>query len=172
MNLQLTEALRIADMSFGTLAPFLAGHGAKQLVFSYAGRTIQPGYHITEVKAGTFATLDCGGNPDEWHEVILQLEDLPAKEGSAAMSVAKFQAILARCEAKLQLAGAARLTIEIGRPGEAMMVHDIGDVKVTEEVVHVELVPRSAICKPRHRVAADAASACCNPKAGRQACCA
>jgi len=45
-------------------------------VIDYGGRTIRPGYHVTEVKAGSFGTLDCGGNPDAWRETILQVEDL------------------------------------------------------------------------------------------------
>ena len=45
-------------------------------------RTIQQGYHVTEVKAGSFVTLDCGGNPDQWHETILQVEDLPSARRS------------------------------------------------------------------------------------------
>ena len=59
----------------------LAAEGPKQLVFSYEGRDVLPGYHVTEVKDGQFAGLDCGANPEAWRETFIQLWDVPADDG-------------------------------------------------------------------------------------------
>ena len=46
----------------------------KELVFANAdGRNIHAGYHLTEIKAASFETVDCGGKTNRWNETILQL---------------------------------------------------------------------------------------------------
>ncbi|GLQ08153.1 hypothetical protein GCM10007913_00850 [Devosia yakushimensis] len=47
-----------ADTSLGQVLTMLADHDERPLVIDYAGRRIRPGYHVTEVKAGSFVTLD------------------------------------------------------------------------------------------------------------------
>lgn len=69
----------VADTSLATVLTALAPHEDKSLVIDYGdGREVQAGYHVTEVKAGSFVTLDCGNNPDAWQETILQVEDIRA----------------------------------------------------------------------------------------------
>jgi hypothetical protein len=76
------------DALLGGLLDALEPHASKPLLLEYAERVIQPGYHVTEVKAGAFVTLDCGGNPDRWQETILQVEDLPSQDGCGLCSPA------------------------------------------------------------------------------------
>lgn len=147
------------DASLAALLGALAAHGDKALVIEYGGRAVRPGYHITEVKAGSFVTLDCGGNPDAWQETVLQVEDLPAEEGRAPMGVAKFRAILGKVAEKVALAPEGRLTVEVGPPDEPMQVYDVGSLSVAAGEARLKLMARAAICKPRHRAAM--ASACC-----------
>ena len=90
-----------ADTSLAALLELLAPHEEKALVFDYGGRRVQPGYHVTEVKAGSFVTLACGGNPDAWQETILQVEDIPAREGQSFLRAGKFRAILAQVDRKV-----------------------------------------------------------------------
>jgi hypothetical protein len=46
----------------------------KRLVFVNADSdTIHPGYHLTEIKAAKFDTVDCGGEKNRWNETIMQL---------------------------------------------------------------------------------------------------
>lgn len=140
----------------------LTGQDEKRLIIVYGSRTVQPGFHVTEVKAGSFVTLDCGGNPDAWSETVLQVEDIPQEEGKAQMNAGKFRAILTQADRKVPLDHGARLTVEIGRPGEAMQVYDVADATITEEAAILTLGVRAAICKPRHRAdQATSASACC-----------
>jgi hypothetical protein len=150
----------------GTLA-LLAPHDEKALVILYDGRTIQSGYHVTEVKAGSFVTLDCGGNPDAWQETILQVEDIPGEPGQAFMTVAKFRSILKQVDRKVRLDYDARLTLEVGRPATAMQVFDVEGVTLDGDTAILRLGARPAICKPRHRAEAATATACCSPATER-----
>ena len=43
----------------------------KPLLFVNAnGDTINAGYHLTEIKAAKFNTVDCGGEKNHWNETI------------------------------------------------------------------------------------------------------
>ncbi len=168
------------DLNLSDLRRALTGHETVPLVFTYAGRTIQPGYHVTEIKSAQLSALDCGGNPDSWTETIMQVEDIPASNGGTHMIVGKFLSILGRVEQALALAPSSRVTIEISRPAEAMQIFDIAGVDASPERLTLALALRPAICKPRHRALEAArsdndrapASACCQPSTGASACCA
>lgn len=162
-----------ADMSLAAVLAALVEHGDKTLSIEYGARTVQPGYHVTEVKAGSFVTLDCGANADAWQETILQVEDIPAEEGRRQMTVRKFRGILDQVDRKVRLNGDARLTFEIGRPDEPMQVFDVAAVRVEGDTACLLLGPRAAICKPRHRAALQeaAASSCCAPASNAKSCC-
>jgi hypothetical protein len=164
-----------ADTSLAAVLSALSGHDDLPLAIQYGDRIARRGYHITEVKAGAFVTLDCGGNPDAWQETILQVEDLPAGEAERPMTAGKFRRILAEVDAKVRLNGDARLTVEIGRPDDPMQVFDVAGIVVGDTELSLRLDPRAAICKPRHRAQIEQAqSACCTPKsdlAGARPCC-
>jgi hypothetical protein len=158
------------DASLTSLLAALDGHGEKPLHIAYGGRTAAAGYHVTEVKAASFVTLDCGANADAWQETILQVEDIPAREGDRQMTVRKFVGILAQVDSKVRLNAEARLTFEIGPPDAPMQVFDVARVAVGDDAATLHLGPRPAICKPRHRAARQATSAsCCSP--GTPGCC-
>nr|WP_295885797.1 DUF6428 family protein [uncultured Devosia sp.] len=162
MNLHATAPYGDVESTLALVLDGLAGHDDLPLAIAYDDRLVQPGYHITEVKAGSFTTLDCGGNPDAWQETVLQVEDIAASDERPMMTAGKFRAILAQVDRKLRLNHGARLTIEIGRPGEPMRVFDIADLAIQPDRAVLALGMRAAICKPRHR-AEQAASACCSP---------
>lgn len=163
-----------ADTSLNRILAALESHADKSLVFAYeTGAEVRPGYHVTEVKAGSFVTLDCGGNPDAWQETILQIEDIPERDGGTYMRVGKFRSILAQVDRKVRLNGEARITIEVSRPDEPMKVYDVAAVDVEGDRAIVQLGERSAICKPRHRALQEAAAAaCCSQASVSSSCCA
>ena len=62
----------------------------KQLQFvNESGDTVHSGYHLTEIKAANFDTVDCGSQVNHWHETILQLW-VPADADDEYMSASKF----------------------------------------------------------------------------------
>ena len=162
-----------ADSSLAGVLAALAPHDEKALVIEYGGRTIRPGYHVTEVKAGSFVTLDCGGNPDSWQETILQVEDQPAAEGQWFMKVGKFRAILAQVDKKVRLNADARLTIEVGPADTPMQIFDVSEIAIEGDSAIMRLGARPAICKPRHRAQSAESAACCSPSSVKSdsACC-
>jgi hypothetical protein len=141
------------DASLGAVLDALEAHGDKALVLIYGdGQQVQAGY---------FVTLDCGGKPDAWRETVLQVEDIPATERSAPMTVAKFQSILGKVGSRVQLDREARLTWEVSRPGDPMQVYDVAGIEIENDRAIVHFSPRPAICKPRHRAQQAGAPACC-----------
>ncbi len=152
------------DAALGDLIDALRPYAPLALVIEYDGRAIQAGYHVTEVKAGSFVTLDCGGNPDAWLETVLQVEDLPASaEQPGHMAVGKFLGIIAKVAARVPLNDTARLTFEVGPPAQPMQIFDVEALEVDGETARLRLQPRAAICKPRHRAQAQVAASCCGP---------
>lgn len=159
------------DASLGALLAALEPHVGKELVIDYGGRMIRPGYHITEIKAGSFVTLDCGGNPDAWQETILQIEDIAQEGEGGYLSIDKFRGILDQVAQRVELEAGARLTFEVGPPAAAMQIFDVDGLRMETGRVILRLVARSAICKPRHRVRQEAAT-CRGPKSAGKDCCA
>lgn len=172
MNAHATLPYVEVESTLGVVLARLAGRDELPLSIHYGDRVVQAGYHITEVKAGSFVTLDCGGSPDAWQETVLQVEDIPAKDDRPTMTTGKFRSILAQVDKKVSLDHDARLTIEIGRPGEAMQVFDIANLSIGDDAAVLSLGVRAAICKPRHRKEQEAAAAsCCAPSSKAGGCC-
>src|SRR5438270_13482615 len=82
------------EVSTRALLATLSDHGTKHLVFSYDGREVLPGYHVTEVKDGHFEGLDCGANPEACRETFIQLWDVPSDDGRAHMQGVKVSAVI------------------------------------------------------------------------------
>ncbi|AWC23694.1 hypothetical protein ASC75_08105 [Aminobacter sp. DSM 101952] len=162
------------DISIGELLSFLGEHKEKPLVFAYDGRSVKPGYHVTEVKAGSFAALDCGANPESWTEIFIQLWDVNEEERTH-MSAGKFAAIIRKVTEHLALDPTAKLTFEVSDGIAPMQLHKASIPVIADGQVDVELTPRAASCKPRDRWLAEqtkVASSCCGPAKGDgQPCC-
>jgi hypothetical protein len=139
------------EFTTGALQHALAPHADKALVFDYDGRDIQPGYHVTEVKAGAFASLDCGANPESWRETVIQLWDIAGDLRTTHMPAGKFLGILRKVAAKVPLDGQAKLTFEVSDGGSAMQLYAASVVAPEEDLVRVSLTHRPATCKPRDR---------------------
>lgn len=158
-----------ADITIGGLLGFLAAHKEKPLVFFYDGHAVQPGYHVTEVKAGSFAALDCGANPESWSEIFVQLWDV--NEDRTHMPAGKFSAIIRKVTEHVALDDAARLTFEVSDGVRPMQLHRASLPGIVGGEVHVALTARPASCKPRDRwLEEQKASACCG-SAGPTPCC-
>lgn len=161
------------DISLGDLMSVLSQAKELPLVFHYDGWPVKAGYHVTEVKAGQFSALDCGANPEAWHEIFIQLWDIDGGERTH-ITAGKFQAIVQKVTEYVALDGTAKLTFEISDGVRPMQLYFASAPTIQAGTVHVELQPRSASCKPRDRWLAEstAVSACCGPETSKTGCCA
>ncbi len=162
------------EVSLGLLLEALAGAKDSPLIFYYDGQPVKPGYHVTEVKAGQFAALDCGGNPESWTEIFVQLWDVDER-GRTHMTAGKFHAIIRKVIKHVELDGSAKLTFEVSDGLRPMQLYCATMPMLRDGAVEVELAPRPASCKPRDRWLAEEAQkteGCCAPTPGKSACCA
>lgn len=158
------------DITAGELLELLWDHPASRLTFVYGGQAIRTGYHVTEVKAGQFAALDCGSNAESWTELFIQLWDV--NESPDQMTAKKFAAIIRKVTQHVALNLSARLTFEVSDGVGPMQLYRAGWPIISEEEVRVELSPRPASCKPRDRWLAEqkGVSCCGAPTAGSKPC--
>jgi Family of unknown function (DUF6428) len=159
--------------SLAKLQAALGPHSDKPLVFSYAGREISAGYHVTEVKSAQFTSIDCGANPESWKETVVQLWDV-AQQGATHMTVARFLNIMMKVGNRAALDISANLVFEAGKSGHPMQAFTIGSIAASLDRVSIALAPRPVACKPLERSlrSASAAASCCgSASASGVACC-
>ncbi|TNC67241.1 DUF6428 family protein [Rubellimicrobium roseum] len=162
------------DVTLGELLGFLDGHGDRPLVFVYDGRAVKHGYHVTEVKAGQFAALDCGANPESWTEIFVQLWDVEEGERKH-MAAGKFAKIIRKVSEHVGLNGSAKLTFEVSDGVAPMALFRAGSPVIEGDRVHVALSARPASCKPRDRwlkeqQVVQPAAGCCRPSSAAPCC--
>jgi hypothetical protein len=152
------------DLTLDDLLAHARNHPDLPLVFHVDGRAVKAGYHVTEVKAGRFAALDCGANPEAWTEIFVQLWDVD--EGARThMAAGKLAAIIRKVADHVGLAPGAKLTFEFSDGVAPMQLYRAGLPAVRAGQLQVALSPRAASCKPRDRWLA------AQPTAGAGACC-
>ncbi|NTF98215.1 DUF6428 family protein [Rhizobium rhizogenes] len=168
------KSLLELDISLGRLLDTIDGARDVPLIFSYDGRPMKPGYHVTEVKAGQFAALDCGANPEAWSEIFVQLWDIEEGERTH-MLAGKFASIIRKVSEHVKLDGSAKLTFEVSDGVRPMQLYCASMPRTHDGALHVELVPRPASCKPRDRWLEQenrkTTQACCGPSAAGNTCC-
>lgn len=148
-----------ADITLAHLLDRIAEAPDLPLVFSYDGRQINLGYHVTEVKAGQFSALDCGANPEAWSEIFVQLWDVEEGERTH-MTAGRFSAIVRKVSEHVQLDASAKLTFEVSDGIRPMQLFCAERPLMQDDFLTVPLVPRAASCKPRDRWLTSQASCC------------
>jgi hypothetical protein len=143
-----------SDISLGRLLELSSANPDLPLLFTYEGRAIKPGYHVTEVKAGHFSALDCGSNPEAWSEIFVQLWDVD-EDGRTHMAAGKFASIVSKVSEHVELDRTAKLTFEVGDGARPMQLFCADEPIAHDGVLTVRLLPRSAGCKPRDRWVAE-----------------
>jgi hypothetical protein len=83
------------------------------LFVDIAGHVVHSGYHLTEIKAANFETVDCGGQVNHWRETILQLWAPQDADGSY-MSTGKVLKIFDKVGGLVPLDGQAEVRVEYG----------------------------------------------------------
>jgi Family of unknown function (DUF6428) len=133
----------------------------KLLVFvNPEGDTIHGGYHLTEIKAAKFDTVDCGGQKNRWNETILQLW-VPSHEATQEfMTAGKFLSIYDRVSRMINVDPAAEVRFEYGDENFFPSNYDVESITEATAELRVELRPPQTTCKARDRRAAGATSCC------------
>jgi len=151
------------EFTAGSLLERLSVHESKRLIFSYEGRDVLPGYHVTEVKDAVFNAIDCGGNPEQWRETFIQLWDVPSENGEGHMPVDRFLAIMRKVREQLPFDAGAKLTFEVSDGQSAIKLFRAESFLADDETVSVRLLRRPASCKPRDRwLEPEKAKSCCS----------
>ncbi|MCW0001374.1 DUF6428 family protein [Pararhizobium sp. YC-54] len=159
------------DISLGKLLASITSTPDLPIVFTYEGREIKGGYHVTEVKAGQFSALDCGANPEAWAEIFVQLWDID-EDDRTHMRAGKFSAIIRKVSEHVGLDDSAKLTFEVSDGIRPMQLFCADALEQAEGKIIVPLVPRPASCKPRDRWLSEQsqATACCGSVAATGCC--
>ncbi len=170
----MTTMLNTPKTSNTTTQDFLSGltdHGPRALVFDLDGRQIQPGYHVTELKAATFETMDCGGQGNLWHETIVQLMPSPAEKDRGHMKVEKFMSIYNRVSGSVPVRPMAEIRFEYGDDGEPAIQYHVRGFDLEADALIVRLESTRVTCKANDRRAAlteltmleTSDASCCGP---------
>ena len=139
-----------------------------QLIFeNEAGDTVRAGYHLTEIKAAHFDTVDCGGQTNQWHETIVQLwVPAAADDDDEYMTAGKFLRIFDKVTAMIPLQLEAEIRVEYGDQDFFPSLYHVESMKSERGETRVLLTPPAPTCKGRDRRLAEAqAGACCQQAA-------
>lgn len=134
----------------------------KQLVFvNDEGTPIHPGYHLTELKAASFETVDCGAQKNRWHETIVQLWVPEGEESDEFMTAQKFLGIYDRVSGMVALDPEAEIRFEYGDENFPPSNYHVAKIDIDAGGIQVELCLPQTTCKARDRREAGAACDCC-----------
>jgi hypothetical protein len=127
------------------------------------GAEVRAGYHLTEIKAAHFDTVDCGGETNRWNETIVQLW-VPEDDDDEFMTAGKFLSIFDKVTVRIPIDQSAEVRIEYGDEALFPSLYHVGEIVRENGATRVLLVAPRTTCKARDRRAGDVdLSACCPP---------
>ena len=138
-----------------------------ELVFSAEGADISGGYHLTEFKLARIASIDCGARTSTWTEASMQLLD---GHGGEFITLDKFMSIAKKSIEMVADLGSAPLNVEFAPGNEGIRIYDLQAPTFAGNRVTVNLVAKSAACKPSQEFAARFADAEIEPAANSSCC--
>lgn len=125
---------------------------AKQLVFTNSdGAMVHGGYHLTELKAASFDTVDCGAQKNQWNETIVQLWVPEDEENGEWMTAAKFLSIYDRVARLIPLDPTAEIRFEYGDKNFPPSNYHVENISETAAEFRVQLRLPQTTCKARDR---------------------
>ena len=124
------------------------------------GDTIHAGYHLTEIKAAKFDTVDCGGEKNRWNETVMQLWVPDNDVSETFMTAGKFLNIYEKVSCMIDVDPAAEVRFEYGDDNFFPSNYHVDSVIQDTATLRVELPPPQTTCKARDRRAARAS--CCS----------
>jgi len=133
---------------------------AKRLVFANSdGVTIHGDYHLTELKAASFDTVDCGAEKNHWNETIVQLWVPEEAENGEFMTAAKFLSIYDKVARLISLDLAAEIRFEYGDENFPPSNYHVENMSEIPAELRVQLRLPQTTCKARNR--RKSGEACC-----------
>ena len=133
---------------------------AKALVFINSdGATIHAGYHLTELKAASFDTVDCGAQKNQWNETIVQLWVPEEQENGEFMTAAKFLSIYDKVVRLISLDVTAEIRFEYGDENFPPSDYHVAKISENEVELRVQLRLPETTCKARDR--RESGAGCC-----------
>ena len=159
-------------MKTGDFISALRAAPDNQLVFvDLKGHAVHCGYHLTELKAASFETVDCGGQTNRWHETIAQLW-VPANPDADCMTAAKFLKIFDQVRGMIPLDIDAEIRVEYDDENFFPSTYHTRSMTSDQARTRVLIEQPHTTCKARDRRAANlqATDSCCATKP--QSCCA
>jgi hypothetical protein len=133
----------------------------KALLFTKQdGNTIHRGYHLTEIKAVSYNTVDCGGQKNRWNETILQLW-VPKNADDDYMLAGKFVGIYDKVRKLASIDEDAEVRIEYGDENFFPTAYHVTDVNQGDGALRVVLEPPTSTCKARDRARKAKSESCC-----------
>jgi hypothetical protein len=137
-----------------------------QLVFVDGNsHTVHAGYHLTELKAVSLDTVDCGGQTNRWQETIVQLW-VPSNPDNDYMSADKFLKIFDKVRGMIPLNFDAAIRFEYGDENFFPSTYDVRSITHDQDVTRVLLRAPETTCKARDRRRKSTSS-----EAERETCC-
>jgi Family of unknown function (DUF6428) len=136
----------------------------QQLVFQLdEAPLVTAGYHVTEVKAVTYNTMDCGGVADKWKETVIQLWNPGDEPEREYMTVRKFLAIYDRVAKHIPISYDAELRFEYGDRRRPAASYHVEHLESRGALILVHLRAPVVTCKARDRKKASIAAetSCC-----------
>ena len=142
-----------------------AAPGNQLLFVDLHGHAVHSGYHLTELKAASFETVDCGGRTNRWQETIVQLW-VPTDPDDEYLTAAKFLKIFDRVRAMIPLNFDAGIRVEYGDENFFPSAYYVHSATSDHTTTRVFLEPPRTTCKARDRRMAatessSASDSCC-----------
>ena len=123
----------------------------KQLIFENAeGVLVHSGYHLTEIKATVYDTVDCGGQKNRWNENIFQLW-VPYDAENDYLIAGKFVRIYDKVRGLVSLDEESEVRIEYGDENFFPTTYHVADFNETDDSLRFLLEPPFTTCKARDR---------------------
>jgi len=138
---------------------------SNQLIFAdLDGHAVHSGYHLTELKAASLETVDCGGQTNRWQETIVQLW-VPSHADDEYMSAAKFLKIFDKVRGMIPLDLDAEIRVEYGDDNFFPSTYHVRSVTHDQTTTRVLLEPPHTTCKARDRrvETLSTTDSCCAP---------
>ena len=137
---------------------------SKELLFEFLPKQFaKANYHLTEIKKVHFETIDCGGNPNEWHETQIQIWESPNEIGKIAyMTTDKILAIFKRVNSIKKLDIETELKVEYGNDTFHTSIMKIKSFHETEKQLIIQLFEEKTLCKAPSKTIKNETASCCN----------